>query len=134
MDDGEKGARPSSVSAKLAVFVVANVAAALLVARGAITLRWAPTRAVIAGLLPGIVTALASSPAFWSPFRRRIRAINDGIQSFREGDFSLRVVQSRGDELGELVDLYNGMADVLRLEKSQIYERELLLDTLLQRA
>ena len=41
---------------------------------------------------------------------------------------------TRRDELGELVRLYNQMGDALRSERHDIYQRELLLDTVLQGA
>src|SRR5262249_41125197 len=46
----------------------------------------------------------------------------------------LRIVETRHDELGELVALYNRMGDALKLERNEIYQRELLLDTVLQGA
>lgn len=71
---------------------------------------------------------------FWSPVRRLLQAVTDGVRSFQEDDFSVRLVPGRRDELGELVELYNRMGDTLRLERNEIYQRELLLDTLLQGA
>src|SRR5438093_12992013 len=46
--------------------------------------------------------------------------------------FPVSLAVTRRDELGDLVDLYNQMADALRGERQDIKSRELLLDTVLQ--
>ncbi len=46
----------------------------------------------------------------------------------------MRLAATGVGELRELVELYNRMGDTLRSERSEIYQRELLLDTLLQGA
>jgi nitrogen fixation/metabolism regulation signal transduction histidine kinase len=66
--------------------------------------------------------------------RDTLEAVTDGVRSFHENDFSVRLAGGRNDELGDLVDLYNRMGDVLRVERNEIFQRELLLDTLLQGA
>ena len=87
-----------------------------------------------------VSAAVAVPLAAWSisralrPARRTLEALADGVRSFQENDFSLRLAEGRDDELGELVSLYNRMGDTLRLERNEIYQRELLLDTLLQGA
>lgn len=122
------------VFTKLALLVASNVALALVVARTALLLGVPRDGALLVALITGVLTASISAAWFWMPLHRVLRGVNDGIRSFKDGDFSLRLVPARGDEVGDLVELYNGLADVLRKNKSEIYERELLLDTLLQRA
>lgn len=69
----------------------------------------------------------------WQRAGERARqALRDGVQSFREADFSVRLAVDRTDELGELMAVYNQMADALRAGHNEIYQRELLLDTILQ--
>src|SRR5262249_25551977 len=65
---------------------------------------------------------------------RSIEALEDGVRSLRDGDFSLRLAVTRRDELGDLLDLYNQMASALKEERQEIRQRELLLDTVLQGA
>lgn len=84
--------------------------------------------------IAGIVIAAWSLSLFWKPVRATLRAITDGVRSFQENDFGLRLAVTRQDELTELMELYNRMGDALRVERSDIYQRELLLDTLLQGA
>jgi nitrogen fixation/metabolism regulation signal transduction histidine kinase len=67
-----------------------------------------------------------------APARRVLQALTDGVRSFRDRDFSMRLAATRGDELGELVSFYNELGDALRQERMEIYQRELLLDTVLQ--
>ena len=62
---------------------------------------------------------------------RARQALRDGVQRFREADFSVRLAVTGPDEMGELMAVYNQMADALREGHNDIYQRELLLDTIL---
>lgn len=67
-----------------------------------------------------------------SPASQILQALRDGVQGFRDRDFSLTLAVDRKDELGELVELYNSVGDVLRDERTAILEREMLLQTVFQ--
>ncbi|MGH8378311.1 MAG: sensor histidine kinase, partial [Gammaproteobacteria bacterium] len=69
---------------------------------------------------------------FLGPINRLISALGDGVASFRDGDFSISLNAGRNDELGELVRHYNSAGEILRNERSNLYQRELLLDTVIQ--
>jgi nitrogen fixation/metabolism regulation signal transduction histidine kinase len=60
------------------------------------------------------------------------RALTDAISSLRDRDFSMSVTRATGDEMGELVTAYNGLGDRLRAERQSLYQRELMLDTVIQ--
>ncbi len=66
------------------------------------------------------------------PSTRVLQALRDGVQGYRDHDFSLNLAVDRKDELGELVDLYNDVGDVLREERSAILQREMLLETVFE--
>ncbi|HYK41354.1 MAG TPA: ATP-binding protein [Thermoanaerobaculia bacterium] len=123
-----------SLAGKLAAVVAFNVAvAAILGSVGAFF--GLPPLVILAATLAGTLPVVAwSISRFWRPIHRILEAVTDGVRSFQENDFSLRLESSRADELGDLLALYNRMGDVLRLERNEIYQRELLLDTLLQGA
>jgi nitrogen fixation/metabolism regulation signal transduction histidine kinase len=64
---------------------------------------------------------------------RVVEAIADGLASLRDSDYSVSVSppeDSRG--LQRLAAAYNGLGDRLRLQRQDIYQRELLLDTVIQ--
>jgi nitrogen fixation/metabolism regulation signal transduction histidine kinase len=123
-----------SLAGKLAAVVAFDVlVAALLAAAGAAL--GLPPFVILAVSLAGAAPVVAwTISRFWRPIHRTLEALADGVRSFQENDFSLRLASTRADELGDLVALYNKMGDVLRLERNEIYQRELLLDTLLQGA
>jgi two-component system nitrogen regulation sensor histidine kinase NtrY len=59
--------------------------------------------------------------------------LGNALSAFRDGDFSLRLA-ARGDrELAELKQLYNELADAVRADRRSLHEKEVLLDTMLQR-
>jgi nitrogen fixation/metabolism regulation signal transduction histidine kinase len=108
--------------------LVCGLAAALAAAR-------LPAATVfLVTLLAGACLTSWSLSRFWKPVRATLQAVTDGVRSFQENDFSMRLAATGVGELRELVDLYNRVGDALRSERSDIYQRELLLDTLLQGA
>ncbi len=77
-------------------------------------------------------------PSIWITSRlfnrwsRSIRAVADGIGSLRDRDFSVSVTATGPDEIGDLTAEYNLLGDSLRRERLDLYQRELLLDTVVQ--
>ncbi len=82
----------------------------------------------------GFLAAIFTARVFWRPFSAALAGIADGVRGFKESDFGFRLAGTGHLEIDELVGLYNEMGDVLRGERNEIYQRELLLDTLLQGA
>ncbi len=66
------------------------------------------------------------------PWRTTLAALRGAIGSLRERDFSVTIATPRIEELRTLVEAYNGLGAVLRRERFDLYQRELLLDTVLQ--
>ena len=58
--------------------------------------------------------------------------MTDGIGSLRDRDFSVSVTPTGPDEIGDLTAAYNTLGDDLRKERLNLYQRELLLDTVVQ--
>ncbi|HEX5340479.1 MAG TPA: ATP-binding protein [Gammaproteobacteria bacterium] len=69
---------------------------------------------------------------FMQPIRYLLTALGDGVSSFKDGDFSISLNATRQDELGELARQYNQVGEILRQERYNLYQRELLLDTVIQ--
>ncbi|MGZ8867112.1 MAG: sensor histidine kinase [Thermoanaerobaculia bacterium] len=65
---------------------------------------------------------------------RTTEALSDGLHAVRDSDYSLRIAAEAHDEIGDLVALYNEVADQSRVERNEVYQRELLLDAILQRS
>ena len=100
-----------------------------LVARAWIPIPW------LAGLLVALLLAPLvawSGTRLTSHWSRMVRALNDGVLSLKDRDFSLSVTGTTRDEVGELVANYNGLGDRLRVERQSLFQRELMLDTVIQ--
>ncbi len=69
---------------------------------------------------------------YMNPINRILSALNDGFHNFLDNDFSVSLAKTRNDELGELVTIYNRVGEALRDERLHLYQRELLLDTVIQ--
>ncbi|MGX5201117.1 sensor histidine kinase [Aliikangiella sp. IMCC44632] len=63
---------------------------------------------------------------------KTLSAIHSGFFNFLDNEFSVSLAQTRNDELGDLIDIYNRVSTTLRQERMHVYQRELLLDTVIQ--
>ena len=89
---------------------------------------WQLSAVIVAtGLLLAIMLRLALAP-LW----REINALNLHAQNLQDGSFNTNANQLRVLELGILADGLNQMSAQLRKERATLYQRELLLDTVLQ--
>src|SRR5258707_5317547 len=95
----------------------------------------APTGAIVAAValfLLGIATMSITMRRPFRRIRRNLGALVDGVRGFSDGDFSLRLHVTGGDEITDLVAVYNEIGDVLREQRNESVQRELLFETVLQ--
>jgi nitrogen fixation/metabolism regulation signal transduction histidine kinase len=64
----------------------------------------------------------------------RLRALQGGLLSFTERDFSVRLSSGRRDAVGAAMEQFNRLGEVLRGERSEVYEKERMLETVLEAA
>ncbi len=121
-----------SIAGRIALFV--TLLLALATAAGA----WA-SQALSPWWLGWVIALLVALPLCWIGVQRIltpavgvIRALTDGADSLRDNDFSISVAHDRSDELGELVTAHNKLGGALRDERQSLFQRELLLDTVIQ--
>ena len=123
----------TSLEGRFVLLAVTLSVASLLVALG---LAWW-FHSFLDGLLLGLLLAVVLSVSAASRFMRRpnriLTALDDGMASFQDGDFSVNLNAGRDDdELGRLVAHYNLTGERLRRERQSLYQRELMLDTVIQ--
>lgn len=115
------------------LFVIAFTAAASVGATYAalrIQPGWSAAAIAFAVVLPVVL---------WSAhvIEKRIRVLHDdlgnALRATRDGDHSLRLVVRGDREIAELKRLYNELADAVRVDRNAIHDKEVLLDTILQR-
>ena len=89
--------------------------------------------------LAALIALLIVLPVSWwgarlatNSWSRVVRAVRDGVVSLRDHDFSMSITPVPNGELRELVSAYNSLGDLLRRERLDLYQRELLLDTVIQ--
>jgi len=121
-----------SLAGRIAVVVTVTAAAV-----AAVTIafdRWlhSPVLAGAAALLVTLPLALWLANRMLNRWSQSIRAVADGIGSLRDRDFSVSVTATGPDEIGDLTAEYNALGDSLRRERLNLYQRELLLDTVVQ--
>lgn len=114
---------------------LAFLAALLAVAMAAAaTASWLPSPSVVLALslAAGITIGLWLLSRVLTPATRTLDALRDGVRGYKDHDFSLNLAADRRDEIGELVELYNAVGDVLREERGNLLQKELLLETVLE--
>ena len=116
------------------VLAVAMLAATLAVCVTVLSAEWigsAPLAAVTA-LLIVLPVSIWGARLATGPWSRVVQAVRDGVLSLRDHDFSVSITPVPNGELRELVTAYNSLGDLLRRERLDLYQRELLLDTVIQ--
>ncbi|GAB3418411.1 ATP-binding protein [Massilia agilis] len=66
------------------------------------------------------------------PILSLFRALEGTVASYRDGDFSFSLHWPHNDELADLVASHNDLGSVLRDQRLDLVQRELLLDTMVQ--
>ncbi|TMN70041.1 histidine kinase [Pseudoalteromonas sp. S1727] len=89
-------------------------------------------------LLIGVNTLLTVLIASYVSFRlcrstvQGMHSLETGLLNLKDGELTTQLAYNNNDELGRLCQLYNQSAKQLRQEKQWIYQRELMLDKVLQ--
>ncbi len=99
----------------------------------ALALRWESWPLVLpVVILLALAAAITAVKSFFRPIDEILQAINNGMARFKDNDYSVTIAHRRDDELGELTAAYNDLASTLREERFGLFQRELLLDTVIQ--
>jgi two-component system, NtrC family, nitrogen regulation sensor histidine kinase NtrY len=124
---------------KRASLVVRVLAVAMLAATLAVGVTVFSTQWIGSARLAAMTALLIALPVSWwgarlatSSWSRVVQAVRDGVSSLRDHDFSVSITPVPNGELRELVTAYNSLGDLLRRERLDLYQRELLLDTVIQ--
>jgi len=115
------------------IFLLAFIMISTALASVALAFYWESWRLTIpVVVLLALVAVIAVVKAFFRPVNETLQALNGGMDRFKDNDYSVTVATRRDDELGQLVAAYNELAATLRAERFGLFQRELLLDTVIQ--
>lgn len=131
-----KASLPARITIFAAITCLLSVVLFIAARQAAVTLNMTP-----AGQLAMAVTFLVILPILAIGARRMTRktrrtskGLTDALRSFQDGDFSMRLNEENSGDLTEAIQAFNEVADVLRAERNALFQKELLLDTILQGA
>ena len=116
------------------VTLAATLAAAVAAAVSNAAIGWAGSTwiAVPVGIAVALPVAYWAARLATHSWSQVVRAVRDGVMSLRDHDFSISIARVPNQELSELVTAYNELGELLRRERLDLYQRELLLDTVIQ--
>jgi two-component system nitrogen regulation sensor histidine kinase NtrY len=83
-------------------------------------------------LLCVVPIALITIRSQIQPILSLFRALEGTVASYRDGDFSFSLHWAQNDELSDLIEAHNALGQVLREQRLNLVQRELLLDTMVQ--
>ena len=121
-----------SLEGKVTLLTAALAACGVVLGSSAAALTGSGWLGLIFGLALVVPLALLVTRRFMAPVNRLLQALVDGTRSLTDSDFSVSLAETRNDELGSLVRAYNAIGQVLRDERHDLFQRELLLDTVIQ--
>src|SRR5690606_23127676 len=64
--------------------------------------------------------------------KAKIAAIQNGMLNLMDNDFSVSITNTGNDELNETIAIFNQLSEKMRNERQHVYQRELLLDMIIQ--
>ena len=91
-----------------------------------------PLLVFAACLLLVMPIAIITIRAQMQPILSLFRALQGTVTSYKDGDFSFSLHWDQNDELADLVAAHNALGQVLREQRLDLVQRELLLDTMVQ--
>ncbi len=94
--------------------------------------RWPPLAVGLIAAAVLVVLSLYVGRLLVRPWSQSAQALADSLSSLRDRDFSMSIAAITRDELGAAVRAYNELGERLRTERLNLYQRELLLDTVIQ--
>ncbi len=83
-------------------------------------------------LLAVVPIAIITIRAQIQPILSLFRALEGTVTSYRDGDFSFSLHWPYNDELADLIGAHNELGKVLREQRLELVQRELLLNTMVQ--
>ncbi|WP_405601028.1 MULTISPECIES: sensor histidine kinase [unclassified Pseudoalteromonas] len=83
-------------------------------------------------ILLTLFLSILLSKVLTKSIKQGMQSLETGLLNFKDGELSSLLAYKNNDELGKLCQLYNQTAKQLRQEKQWIYQRELMLDKVLQ--
>ncbi|HYC35018.1 MAG TPA: ATP-binding protein [Usitatibacter sp.] len=122
-----------TIAARLSLLALATVTASVILVVGLLQL--IPGEPVAAALIATTVMvpiAVLAARAQLRPLLAMLRALGGTVISYRDGDYAFGLHWKRNDEMGDLVDAHNALGAVLREQRLDLVQRELLLDTMVQ--
>ncbi|MFZ6647133.1 sensor histidine kinase [Undibacterium sp. TJN25] len=124
---------PLSLAARFSLLVAVLLVLAIGLTLGLLQLLpHEPLLAVSLAALVMLPIGIAAVRSQLRPMLALFRALGGTVISYQDGDYSFGLHWRRRDELGELVDSHNALGNVLRDQRLNLMQRELLLDTMVQ--
>src|SRR5688500_8331689 len=121
-----------SLEGKLALLLVGLLLVGAAIGYGIAAMPGSQPWMLALALFVLVAAAAGIARAIAAPLAELFRTLTGAVASFRDGDFSFSIHADRRDERGELIGAHNELGRVLRDERQNLFQRELLLHAVVQ--
>ncbi|MDQ2077749.1 PAS domain-containing sensor histidine kinase [Marinimicrobium sp. ABcell2] len=121
-----------SLDARLLLAMVLSVVVTSMSAAVAVLVFQGGWLAFVLSLLAGLCAAFILTVAVSRHLKLGLKAVDQGLLNLKDNDFSMTLAPSSLIELDGIFQNYNTLVDSLRKERQSIFQRELLLDTVIE--
>lgn len=99
-------------------------------------LQWGESHPLLSVLVWGVLLALGANRYMaWNHQQKRLFVkLKEGLMSLQDGNFAVSLAQEENSHSQTLITLFNGTIEKLRKERQFLYQRELLLDKMMNSA
>ncbi|WP_228730488.1 sensor histidine kinase [Shewanella yunxiaonensis] len=87
---------------------------------------------LVTGGLVGGLFGLVVGRSVTQRLNHGLQSLHTGLLNFQDNDFSVSLSVTGHDEISQLAKCFNQASDAMRRQRTHIFQRELLLDTVLQ--
>ncbi|PCK02275.1 MAG: histidine kinase [Alteromonadaceae bacterium] len=121
-----------SLNARLLLIVSASIVTGFLVVAGVFHFIKDLGLALILGAPISLTISFYLIMRQTKAIYQRINGLRSGLYNLIDNEFGVSLTNEYEDEIGELLGLYNRVTEKMRQERQHLYQRELLLDTVIQ--
>ncbi len=123
-----------TLAAKILFVTTASLVCSSALIISLLSLGLGPILATLIASIVSLILLLVLLERVTGPIYRGLQSLRDGADNLKDRDFSVRIAGSHEDEVGELVSIFNEVTRTLQDERFDLYQRELMLNTIVENA
>ena len=92
---------------------------------------WPMPLQIVIALICGFISVFLSSRLLFSHVSKTVQMLESGLSCYKDGDFTIQLHTNPLAEFGDIIRIFNQLGDVLDSKHADLFQRELLLQTII---